>query len=102
MNRDTNDCVVSYFTDTAAVHPCNAKKMGHRNQISCKNHNLNLEGNLMVESNAELNETCKKIRGTSATVRNSCKVSVDLSNEASLDKPRLTNIRTKGKCITCQ
>ena len=97
MNRDAKKCA-----NSGAVNPCIARKMGHRNHISCNNNDLNLEGKIMGELNGELNEICERINGTSAAVRNSCKVSVALRNEVSLENPRLSNIRAKEKFTICQ
>ena len=100
FEKSVKDWAVCQIADSAAVNIRIAKDLGHSRHISCKNHNLNLECQLMVSNNNELDQITKKIESVSASVRNSCKLSAALRNEAAASDQKLWNIRPKGKCTT--
>ena len=54
----------------------------------------------MIEEIPELKNLTDKINSVSKSVRNSCKISTALRNEAALDNPKLWNFRAKGKSVT--
>lgn len=70
--------------------------------ISCKNHNLSLESNLMVKNNDNLRDVTEKVTAMSAAVRDRVKCSTALRNVAVKSNPKLGNVRAKARSVTCQ
>ena len=89
LAKSVKQWTLCHTADSAPVNPSIAHKMGHSKHISCKNHNLNLEGKLMIEKNVELKHITDKIDLTSAAVRSSCKISTSLRRETALDNPKV-------------
>jgi hypothetical protein len=92
--------ILAHCADSAEVNRKIARVMKHHH-ISCKNHNQNLEAKKMIENDTELKAITTSLNDLSATIRNSCKVSTALRNEAATSSVARQNIRAKGQSATC-
>jgi hypothetical protein len=98
---DYDTWVLCQCADSAAVN-LKILRDTHGWHISCKNHNLALSGNVMLEEDGELKDLIMKVFACGAHVWNSCKVSTGLRSKAAAVDPKLTNVSAKSESATRQ
>jgi len=96
--KDADEFVLCQCADSAGVNISVAKIMNHPH-ISCKNHNLNLQCDQMVESDNELKTVVTSVCNLAASIRGSSKATTALINAVSKPNTHLS-VRAKARSVT--
>lgn len=97
-DKIADDFIVCQCADSAGVNISVANKMSHPH-ISCKNHNLNLQCDQMVDEDNELSNVVDAVCNLAASIRGSSKATTALRNAVS--KPNThSSVRAKARSVT--